>query len=335
MKLTLKIFDIIEHQKLCYLAGGTSFLVFLLLCSGFVTLIYFGTAPILNQTQPVYGDVVYSPFSKLDNRYNHIEVALHYNSANKFNLTICQASCPLKTHIEKLVYNGSCPLERQQYNCYAKLSKEDIEPDSHPQCFSKFILKNSKIRFNITELNETQSVQLCITTNIEQCGHVFWPGNLTQLKLQRTCVKLITFNKTNHFTQTFVAPDDSYYCAVWLLQADQWLYYTVNSTIETYNITDYSPHLCESYSEHPSHVTFPLHLSKPIKTVCIVLQQNTVDRWACNTCDNITINSTASKPLGKVAWTAFSVTVGFALVFYILISFIILFCLMRSCIIQR
>lgn len=324
------------HQKLCWFVSGASVLAFFLFLSGFVTFVYFGNAPVLNQTQPVYGDVIYSPFSNLDNRYNHIEVALGYDrvsESNKFNFTICQASCPLKTHIKKVVYDGSCSIERQQYNCYAKLSDEDTKPDSYARCFSKFMLKNSKIRFNITELNETLSAQLCITTNIEQCRHVFWPGDLTQLELQQSCVKLITFNKTNHFTQTFIAPDDSYYCAVWVLEADQWLYYIVSSNIEGYSITDYSPHLCASHTERPSHVTFPLHLSKPAKTVCIVLQQNTVDR-DLNTCDSITINSTALRPLSTVAWTAFSVIMGFSLVFCILISFIIIFFLMKSSITQ-
>ena len=328
------------HHKLCYLAGAASFLGFLLFFSPFVIFIHIGAAPSLNQTQPVYGNVIYSPFSKLDYRYNHIEVALHYESislSNKFNLTICQAPCPLKTNTKQFVYNGSCPIDRSQYNCYAKLSKEDIEPDSSPECFSKFIVKNSKIKFSITELNETESlsVQLCITTNKDHCKYVFWPGPNTHLNLQQICLRMITFNKSNHFTQTFTAPDDSYYCAVWVLERDQWLYYTVNSIIEAYNITDYSPHLCESHNvNHPSHVTFPLHSSNPMKTACIILQQNTVERWDRTTCDNIVINSTAFKPLTTAAWVTFSVFVGLILMSCILISFAIIFCMIKLYIVQ-
>ena len=291
--------------------------------------IYFGAAQILRQSQPVYGDVIYSPFSGIDYRYNKIEVTLDYGSEssnNKYNLTICQAQCPLRTHTKQLVYNGSCINHRSQINCYAKLSEEDFEPDSYPQCFSEYMMKNSKVTLKITELNLNFSVQLCVTTNKDKCGHVFQSGNLTQPEY---CLELKTFNKTNHLTQTFTVPYNSNYCAVWLLgSSDQWLSYTVNSSIEMYNMTDYSPHTCKSFYEGPSQINFPLCPH----TTCIVLQQNIVNRWDPLTCDSITVNSTAFVPLGDVAWIAFSVIMGLVVTFCMIlsiVSFIIIKCIVN------
>ena len=311
--------------------------------AGFVTLIYFGTAPNLDQTQPIYGDIVYSPFSKINYRYNRIEATLDSESTHKYNLTICQTSCPLKTHTKQLAYNGSCKQDRNRINCHAKFSG-DIYNDDFSQCYSKYMVKNSKITFKITEsdLSVNRSVQLCITTNIDKCTKIFWPGNLTQLKLQQDCFKLITFDATDYsgLAQTFITPDDTYYCAIWLLGSlNQWLNYTVNLSIEMYAITDYS-YLCKSYiinhddRERHSHVTFPLtYASTPQQTMCIVQHIKITDRSDCNSYNGISVNSIALKPLNDTAWIAFIVIVGIIiLLFCILVFFAIFFITLYLCI---
>ena len=305
----------------------------MLLClSGFAMFLYFGTAPDhLEQTQSIYGNIVYSPFSKfnIDHRYNHIEATLDYSEPrNNYNLTICQATCPLKTHTKQLVYNGTCKV-RSHTNCRVKFSNSNTHPDyDFSQCFVIYMVKNSKVSFKITDLNVTESVHLCITAKIEKCDSIFWPGGQKQSELKRACVKLETYNLTNHdVIETFTVPYDSYYCAIWLLgSSDQWINYTVTASIQTYNITDYSPHLCRSYVsnyEQHSHVTFPLHSSSQ-QTMCI-LQQNTVELLYPN-CYNTTINSIALKPLNNGIWIAFSVIMGlFCLAFFIVIILIILY----------
>lgn len=305
-------------------------MIFLCL-SGFVAFLYFGIAPDRHQTQPVYGNIVYSPFSNINHRYNRIEATLNYSeSKNSYNLTICQATCPLKTHTKQLVHNGSCNARRHT-NCHTTFSDGDNHRNYDPaRCFTKFMGKNSRVTFNITGLNATESVQLCIAANIEKCDSIFWPGEQQLLDLQQDCVELKTFNLTsNDFVQTFVAPYDSYYCAIWLLgSTHQWLNYTVNSSIELYDITDYSPHLCRSYiiinHENRPHVTFPLYANKQ-QTMCIV-QQSTVELWNSYSCDSISINSIALKPLKDAFWIAFSVVMGLLFCIVIIIIIIVILC---------
>ena len=274
----------------------------------FVVFAISGAFPVERQTQSVYGNLVYSPLAINHFVYASVGVSVRIDikeDLNNYNLTICQTECSLKTRTKYYnVSNGSCPTDRPLSNCFAQLDELMHDyPGADEQSFSIYLLKGSKITFRITELNtDSEDVQLCITTEKSACYKAFASiGNSDML-----CHKLVTFNKANNYTQTFLADDDSYYCAVWLLESnDYWINYSTNSSIQVFNMSDfYSPHQCQSFQKHPN-IIFTLRGRPKWETVCIVMEENSNSLH-----DNITMVSTTDKRLSDCISVPFSVFSG-------------------------
>ena len=312
---------LLKWKRFCIVVTSILLLIFLL---AFVAFTILARSPVIHQTQPVYGNVIYSPLAINYFLYARVGATVYVGSKgdlNLYNLTICQTKCSLKTQTKYFnVSNGACSTNRPLSNCFAQL--DDVMHEYHgtdAQFFSKYLLRNSKITFRIIESNlKSEHVQLCVTTDKEACFQASI-GN------SGLCHKTVTLSKANNYTQTFTAYDDSYYCAVWLLEnTHQWINYSTNSSIQVFNMSDiYSPHQCESFQKL-SYISFPL-CGRPKwvwETVCIVMEENSNSRYF----DTFTIVSTADKRLSNHISVSISVFSGFVLAvfsFAIILAFII------------
>ena len=258
----------------------------------------FAKFPVLHQTQPIYGNVVYLPFeiSAFKNIfYAHIGATVHVDKLDDldyYNLTICQTECSRKTQTKHFgVSNGACRTNRPKKSCFAQLDESmHSYTGTDPQFFSIYLLRNSKITFRVTNSNTSfEHVQLCMTTDKETCDQAFLKGN------PALCHELMTFSKANDYTQTFIARNDSYYCAMWLLESrDQWIHYSTNATVQVFNMSDfYSPRLCESFQKN-TNIIFTLRDQLKLENVCIIMEENSKYHF-----DNITIVSRAYNRLNN------------------------------------
>lgn len=197
------------------------------------------------QTQPFYapGSLTYSPFPNTSfdtdfyDKINVTALVADNNDFEKFNLTVCSTSCPLETTSETPPTVASiCSNDRVITNCYVNL-RRFLHPDQSidSQYFTLYMQQGSVLTFLITKLVPQTDVQLCITASVDVCYKVF--KNSTGLAIHRICQEVLTFNKTNNQSQSFIARTSSYYCAVWVLEDNnQSLNYTVNETLVSYVI---------------------------------------------------------------------------------------------------
>jgi hypothetical protein len=214
-----------------------------------------------------------------------------------------------------------CPKDRFYPNCYINfLGYQD--PGVNSQYYSQYMLTHSKVTFTITNLSQAeQPVQLCITTDKDTCSQIFF-----RMSMEVTdCQEVLPFNKNNNYIQTFSAQQDSYYCAVWILAGNQSINYTLNSTLELYNIQTLSSR-CESYRKS-KEVTFDLgdrwhSIATRQHKVCILVQENgknlyrniTVVTKAVRSVDNIFL-------ISGIVSLVLSFTIITALVVIIIVSF--------------
>lgn len=147
---------------------------------------------------------------------------------SRYNLTVCNASCPLEISSDHFQVTGVC--SNEHVNCYIDLRGKHPRR-SDPQLFTRFMLQGSALTFIITGMAPQPVVQLCITNTKEACGEVFHNSSAIQV-----CLELLTFNQTNDYIQTFKVTNSGYYCAVWMLiNNTQSLNYTVNVTLQSYS----------------------------------------------------------------------------------------------------
>ena len=235
------------------------------------------------EIQPFYGlgSLTYSPFPNMSieqfyyNQINVTAVVAGKEDFKKFNLTVCNMPCPLKTKSDHLpAVIGATSNDRLKSNCYVNLcGRPSPEDNSDPQYYSLYMLKGSLLTFVITRLVPLTDVQLCITNSKDICGEVF--NNATNsVKAHQVCQEVLTFNKTNE--QTFTVRNTSYYCAVWILKDnDQSLNYKVNRTLRSYNISTRGPPThCQTHRKQIKTQIFDLQQQIAIKhsPVCIVIQ---------------------------------------------------------------
>ena len=282
----------------------------------------------LSQTQPIYGPqpIIYSPFSHINSlHYKEIKSTIYVDQTedlDNYNLTICKASCPLQVVTLHSQVKGVCSKDRFYHNCYINLLGYQ-DPGLDSQYYSQYMLTHSKVTFTITNLSQTeQPVQLCITVDKDTCSQIFFRMSTGVTD----CQEVLVFNKINYYTQTFTAGKDSYYCAVWILTGNQSINYTLNSTLESYDIQ--TPHSkCENYRRN-KEVTFDLGdhwngMATQQRKVCILVQENGKDLYR-----NITIVTTAVRSLDNIFFISgivslvLSFTIVTALVVIIIASFL-------------
>ena len=217
--------------------------------------------------------------------------------------------------------SGVCPKDRFYHNCYINLlGYQDAGVNS--QYYSQYMLTNSKVTFTITSLSPAgQSVQLCITLDKDTCSQIFFRMSTGVTG----CQEVLQFNKTNSYTRTFAARQDSYYCAVWILEGSQSINYTLNSSLESYDIQ--TPHSrCENYRKS-KEVTFDLgdrwhSVATQQHKVCILVQENGKNLYR-----NITVVTKAVRSLDNIFFISgivslvLSFTIITVLVVIIIVSF--------------
>ena len=285
------------------------------------------TSSTLSQTQPIYGPepITYSPFSHINSlHYKTIKSTIYVNQnedLGNYNLTICKESCPLKMVTLHSQVSGVCSKDRSFHNCYINfLGYQDAGVNS--QYYSQYMLTNSKVTFTITGLSQAeQPVQLCFTIDKDTCSQIFFRMSTGVTD----CQEVLQFNKINNYTQTFSAQKDSYYCAVWILAGSQSINYTLNSSLESYDIQ--TPHSrCENYRKN-KEVTFDLgdrwhSVAIQQHKVCILVQENGKNLYR-----NITVVTKAVHSLDNIFFISgmvslvLSFTIITVLVVIIIVSF--------------
>lgn len=93
------------------------------------------------------------------------------------------------------------------------------------------------------------------------------------------CLEVLDFNQANNYSQTFTAPADSYYCAVWLIkEANHSINYTINLEVISYQ----SPISgCKNFNTSDFTLDLWSHRSKvatQYQDVCIFVQNNAVNQ---------------------------------------------------------
>ena len=269
--------------------------VSLLSCIGLITVFAIGVGVAfkyatqasshLSHTQPVYGynnPIVYSPFPEVNLfYYDSIKGTIYEDrSPSSRNVTICVTSCPLKSATSHSWVNGVCPKHRFISNCYFNIFGYQ-DPGVNAQSFSQYMLTNSTVTISVVVdgLSQANAVQLCITTNKDACSRIFNKNSTNST----TCLYVLAFNKMNGYMSTFTAPRDSYYCAVWLLNKTQWIDYTANITLLSYQIPFSN---CKNYSKEftadlhvLSHQTEKNGITTQKQNVCILVQENGVTQY--------------------------------------------------------
>lgn len=243
-------------------------------------------------TQQVYHDIVYTPFPNINHwLFSSVEVQVNEgNGQASHKLTLCQKECPLKTQIKSLTFSGVCWTSRT-VNCFA-LFTDQVSSTADAQYVSEYMLKNSTVTFTVIDGSSKvqEPIYLCITMDKDTCQKVV-RTNLSQVEMRQICFRVIQFDKSYNYTQTFVTPDDGYYCAVWLLNGiGRRLNYASISSIETYNLTDFN--LCETLPQ-TSIVTHTLG-GPPTQDLCTVLS---VESMSALFGSNITVVTSAVKTL--------------------------------------
>ena len=206
-----------------------------------VIMVVYMVVPTHTDIQPVYGEIVYSPFTGI-NRFaiNRLEVEfVKQDDSHRHELTICHSECPLKTETNILTLSDICGAGRRYVNCFA-IMNEDSYGSFDPRDYSEYMLKNSKVTFRLLEPNITGPVHVCVTIDPDRCEKAVYSTNTTELELNHVCHQMIPFNETNNYTGSFVARADGYYCTVWLLQnTDQGINYETELRRQIYNMTDF------------------------------------------------------------------------------------------------
>ena len=259
------------------------------------------TSQELNHVQPVYGPLVFAPFCHLDQfYYSSIETSIKVDQKEDldlYNLTVCKVPCPLQINVTHSQVTGECPADRLIPNCYANVFGYP-NPGTDAQYFSRYMLNNSNITFVITELSRSQNITipLCITMDKAMCNRTFVGASGKE-----DCHEVLEFNTSNDYTRTFTTRNDSYYCAVWLLPSNLSLTYTLNSTLQFYQIpsADRSHSECKNFQNSKSH-TFYLRYGIALKIhdyTCLLVEQNGSDLNR-----NITISITTVTSVKNIAF---------------------------------
>ena len=285
-----------HHKSRLFQCLTALVIIALCLATALAVLVWYAKIPSPVDTQQVYHDIVYSPFPSINQwLFSGVEVQVNENGGlYPHKVTLCQKECPLKTQTKSLAFCGVCRTTRT-VNCFALVTNQ-VSSDADAQYVSEYMLKNSNMTFRIDGSSNIQElIHLCITTDKDTCQKVV-RTKLSQVEMQHNCKQVIPFDKSYNYTQTFVTPNDSYYCAVWLLNGiNQWLNYTSISSIETYNLTDFN-NLCETLPQ-TSIVTHALS-GPPTQNLCTVLKvERTRDLFG----SNITVITSAVKTLTHTA----------------------------------
>ena len=289
--------------------------------------------------QPVYNDIVYSPFLGIDPiLFNRIEVSVSVDDDDfNYAVSVCQIECPVMTRNKSFAVNPSCNTGRTTVNCYAKVNPDSLGT-TEARDNSEYMLKNSQVLIKIMESNAmSESVNVCVTVDKDKCYQVFMSKNSSTSELKNVCHELMTFNETNNFTATFVAHVDSYFCFVWILKdKHQWINYTTNSIIQMYNISDFnSSQSCRVFPVPKiKQFTYSFHIGrKPWNRVCAVIQATKANGYYFG--PNITITSGELKRLAQGSAKAGSAVMGLLIITCFVVSVIFCLCACRNSYIAR
>ena len=248
----------------------------------------------LSHLQPIYGyrpnPFIYSPFSSSINLFYYTSVrgVIHGDSAGyTYNVTLCSTSCPLVTSKSQSSVVGECPMLRYYNNCYVRLLNHNIRR-TDSQYYSRYMLKNSKMTLIIFEQSHVKPVQLCITNDNVTCDQVFSSNNNAGSLME--CPQVLDFNQTNNYSQTFTAPADSYYCAVWLIEEAN---HSINYTIELEVISYQSPTSgqCKNFNINDFTLELQSHRLKVVpryQDVCIFVQNNAINQGSATLSMSVT-----------------------------------------------
>ena len=313
-------------------------LVGVIAVSSFGTLMPYLTSPLPEHNQTVNFDITYSPFlDVVPFLFENIMVEV-YGASDGFpyELTICQPECPLMTQTDFLTVTGDCWNGRSTINCYARVNRYSSMV-TEAQFISTYMLRNSMVTFRINAPNVVpEPVHLCITNTSNKCTQVFsdQSGNLTRTALNQPCYEVLSCDETNNYTQTFVAHDDGYYCAVWLLNSkDQQIHYTTNSVIQKYNITGFnsSKSKCEMYNVNgQSYKTNYDLVGSPMQNLCPVIQLKRRQENS-NFGMSMIIKTTAVKRLSDPASIALIGVCGVVIIITIILAILCIIVCCRVC----
>jgi hypothetical protein len=232
----------------------------------------------------------YSPFSSSINLFHYTKVkgVIHADSDNyAYNVTMCVTSCPLKVVTSELqLLEGGCPNNRFYRHCYVRLQISDDASRTDSQYYSRYMLKNSKVTFKISTLKQSHMdlVQLCVTTNNVTCDRVFY-------NISMECLEVLSFNQANNYSQTFTTPEDSYYCALWLVnEANHSINYTTTLEVVSYQLPTSG---CKNFNTSDFVLDLWSHRSKiatRYQDVCILTQNNAINQGSATLLINVIAN---------------------------------------------
>ena len=140
--------------------------------------------------QPVYNDIVYSPFLGIDPiLFNRIEVSVSVDDDDfNYTVSVCQIECPVMTRNKSFAVNPSCNTRRTTVNCYAKVNPDSLGT-TEAQDNNKYMLKNSQVTIKIMESNAmSESVNVCVTVDKDKCYQVFMSKNSSTSELKNVCM---------------------------------------------------------------------------------------------------------------------------------------------------
>ena len=263
---------------------------------------------------------IYSPFSNINLfYYTSIQGKIYGVSDSSYNLTVCATSCPLmKVTALPLEVKGECKKSRGYRNCYVNLLGYH---GLYSQDFSQYMIADSNVTFTITYSSQVEPVQLCITTDNDTCSQIF-------MRSLTDCPKLLYFNQTNNYSQTFTAHVDGYYCAVWLIkQSNQSINYTASLNLASYQLP---PAECKNIYSSKFHLNLwhlhhrPKVLATHKQDVCILVQENDIKQTTTTTL-LITVVASSLKNL------AFILIVGLFIFIVIIVIFVTVICFKCHC----
>ena len=300
----------VEHSErlkyqVCCVAQVLVSIVSLVSMIGLIIAVCFATSPsqqLLNHTQQDYArkTLTYSPFQWIDTfYYTLLDVFIGVDNSEdlkEYSLTVCAMPCPLTVAINHSWQTGACVKDRIVPNCFVNLLGYENQ-GSDAQQFSQYMLNNSEITFAVSvdyESSQPGIVHLCVTANKDLCQQMF-VRNQSQNSDTSSCVELLEFNTTNHYIQTFTATKDTYYCAVWLLDENQSINYTINSTLHLYELPNHRDKYCKNFQKS-ANFTFDLRSLGGVRDialkrhdyVCLIIQESGSQLYR-----NITIHTTA------------------------------------------
>ena len=227
----------------------------------------------------------------------------------RYPLTICQAECPLKTHLNFLPsINNHCS-EQNSKTCYARTN--NYSTGTYSQDVSVYMLKESMVTFKVTS-NMTEALQLCITNDADKCESVFMSENNSQSALSRDCHQLTILNESSNYTHIFTAREDGYYCAVWILNSkDQRFNYRTTSRLRLYSMTDYNT--CSTF-DISQPWTYSLQSS--LTSRCIIVHMETEDSYFRG---NFTVNTATKKVINDTLSIVIMIVTVILIVFLLLL----------------